>query len=77
MEVPADERTKFSAMELTTAWGVTLVAQMLVNSGKLGNEAKREGWDLKGFVTPEQLSFSGQIWELVCDRICLLTDGKY
>lgn len=43
-DVPADRRTKFAAMELTTCWGITIVAHHMAS----GRGAP------KGFATPER-----------------------
>jgi saccharopine dehydrogenase-like NADP-dependent oxidoreductase len=43
-DVPADQRTKFAAMELTTCWGITIVAHHMAS----GRGAPR------GFATPER-----------------------
>jgi saccharopine dehydrogenase-like NADP-dependent oxidoreductase len=43
-DVPADRRTRFAAMELTTAWGITIVAHHIAS----GRGAPR------GFATPER-----------------------
>ncbi len=51
-DVPADRRTKFSAMELTTCWGITIVAHHMAS----GRGAPR------GFATPER--FVDTTWVL-------------
>ncbi len=43
-DVPADRKTKFAAMELTTCWGITIVAHHMAS----GRGAPR------GFATPER-----------------------
>jgi len=70
MEVTADTNTRFSAMELTTAWGITITAGMVLNART--NQEKVEG-----FMTPDQLECSGQIWKPLCKRFELLRAGKY
>lgn len=51
-DVPADRRTKFAAMELTTCWGITIVAHHMAS----GRGAP------KGFATPER--FVDTTWVL-------------
>jgi saccharopine dehydrogenase-like NADP-dependent oxidoreductase len=71
MEVAADQKkTKFSAMELTTAWGITITANMVL-------DARTNQKKVESFMTPEQLENSGQIWEPLRKRVELLKVGKY
>lgn len=44
LDVPADRTTRFAAMELTTCWGITIVAHHMAS----GRGAPR------GFATPER-----------------------
>jgi saccharopine dehydrogenase-like NADP-dependent oxidoreductase len=44
LDVAADKRTKFSAMELTTCWGITIVAHHIASARGVP----------KGFATPER-----------------------
>jgi saccharopine dehydrogenase-like NADP-dependent oxidoreductase len=50
-DVAADKKTKFSAMELTTGWGITIVAHHIAS----GRGAP------KGFATPERFVDSGWV----------------
>lgn len=51
LDVAADTRTKFSAMELTTCWGITIVAHHMAS----GRGAP------KGFSTPERFVDTGWV----------------
>jgi saccharopine dehydrogenase-like NADP-dependent oxidoreductase len=51
LDVVADTRTKFTAMELTTCWGITIVAHHLAS----GRGAPR------GFATPERFVDTGWV----------------
>jgi saccharopine dehydrogenase-like NADP-dependent oxidoreductase len=62
LDVAADKRTKFTAMELTTAWGITIVAHHIA-SGR-GRP--------KGFATPERFVDSGWVISQVERRLATL-----
>jgi lysine 6-dehydrogenase len=51
LDVAADERTRFTAMELTTGWGITIVAHHIAS----GRGAPR------GFATPERFVDTGWV----------------
>jgi saccharopine dehydrogenase-like NADP-dependent oxidoreductase len=65
LDVAADTRTKFSAMELTTSWGGTIVAHHMVNG-----RGKPEG-----FATPERFVDTGWVIEEVERRLGQLRGG--
>jgi saccharopine dehydrogenase-like NADP-dependent oxidoreductase len=62
LDVAADKKSKFSAMELTTAWGITIVAHHIA-SGR-GRP--------KGFATPERFVDSGWVLSQVERRLAAL-----
>jgi len=65
--VHADDKTKLSAMELTTSWGITIVASyMLAYSG----DSKVP----KGFMTPEMFVPSDFLWNEIVRRTCYFSD---
>ncbi len=62
LDVAADKKTKFTAMELTTCWGITIVAHHIA-SGR-GRP--------KGFATPERFVDSGWVISQVERRLAAL-----
>jgi len=62
LDVAADKKTRFTAMELTTAWGITIVAHHIA-SGR-GRP--------KGFATPERFVDSGWVLSQVERRLAAL-----
>ncbi len=62
LDVAADPRTRFTAMELTTCWGITIVAHHIA-SGR-GRP--------KGFATPERFVDSGWVISQVERRLAAL-----
>jgi len=62
LDVSADKRTKFTAMELSTAWGITIVAHHIAS----GRGAP------KGFATPERFVDSGWVISQVERRLAAL-----
>jgi saccharopine dehydrogenase-like NADP-dependent oxidoreductase len=62
LDVVADKKTKFTAMELTTCWGITIVAHHIA-SGR-GHP--------KGFATPERFVDSGWVISQVERRLAAL-----
>lgn len=62
LDVAADRKTKFTAMELTTCWGITIVAHHIA-SGR-GRP--------KGFATPERFVDSGWVISEVERRLAAL-----
>jgi lysine 6-dehydrogenase len=62
LDVAADKKTKFTAMELTTCWGITIVAHHIASGrGKP-----------KGFATPERFVDSGWVISQVERRLAAL-----
>lgn len=62
LDVAADKKTKFTAMELTTCWGITIVAHHIA-SGR---------GQPKGFATPERFVDSGWVISQVERRLAAL-----
>lgn len=62
LDVAADKKTKFTAMELTTCWGITIVAHHIAS----GRGAP------KGFATPERFVDSGWVISQVERRLAAL-----
>jgi saccharopine dehydrogenase-like NADP-dependent oxidoreductase len=70
INIEADKRTKFSAMELMSAWGITIVARTIALH-------KQTRFLKKGFFTPEKIvDFEVLLAELQ-NRIGLLEVGVY
>lgn len=62
LDVAADRATRFSAMELTTCWGITIVAHHMAS----GRGAP------SGFATPERFVDSAWVIEMVQRRLAVL-----
>jgi len=62
LDVAADKKTKFSAMELTTSWGITIVAHHIASARGVP----------KGFATPERFVDTGWVITELERRLSLL-----
>ena len=62
MEVWSDTETKFTAMELTTSWGITIVAHQMASG-----IARPDG-----FATPEEFSDGDWVFEQIKKRMAQL-----
>jgi hypothetical protein len=62
LDVAADRATRFSAMELTTCWGITIVAHHM---------ASGRGAPI-GFATPERFVDSAWVIEMIEHRLAAL-----
>jgi saccharopine dehydrogenase-like NADP-dependent oxidoreductase len=63
LDVAADKKTKFSAMELTTSWGITIVAHHIASARGVP----------KGFATPERFVDTAWVIAEIERRLAQLT----
>jgi saccharopine dehydrogenase-like NADP-dependent oxidoreductase len=73
LDIKADPHTKFSAMEMTTAWGATIVANHIALCRRDGPSSALPS----GFNTPEKVVKFDSLWMGLRRRIDRLEAGSY